>query len=142
MLRSLLVLSVASLFAGVGLSKAATVESIDSKDGKTRLNFTGEIQPGDQDAVVLAIKRANDKNRLVATIRLSSPGGNILEAVKIADVVRKAKMATAVLGGATCASACFIIFAAGNEKYAHYSAAIGVHGASDSSGQESTESGA
>src|SRR6185437_10016175 len=76
------------------------------------------------------------------TIRLNSVGGNLLEAIKIADVVRKAKIATAVLSGATCASACFIIFAAGNEKYAHYTAALGVHGASEPNGEESVESGA
>jgi hypothetical protein len=75
-------------------------------------------------------------------VRLNSSGGNLLEAVKIADIVRQGKIATAVLSGATCASACFVIFAAGNEKYAHYSSMIGVHGASDRSGRETVESGA
>ena len=142
MLRLFVSITAAAWLAGISGAVAANITSVDSKDGKTRLNLVGEIQPGDLEAVQTAIKTANDKNRLVVTIRLASTGGNILEAVKIADVVRHGKIATAVLSGATCASACFIIFAAGNEKYAHYTATIGVHGASDSSGKETVESGA
>ena len=62
--------------------------------------------------------------------------------MEIADVVRKGKIATSVLHDSTCASACFIIFAAGNLKYAHYTAQIGVHGASDQRGQETAQSSA
>lgn len=142
MLRLFIAITAAAWLAGISGAVAANITSVDSKDGKTRLNLVGEIQPGDLEAVQTAIKTANDKNRLVVTLRLASIGGNVLEAVKIADVVRHGKIATAVLSGATCASACFIIFAAGNEKYAHYTATIGVHGASDSSGKETVESGA
>jgi hypothetical protein len=137
-----IVFSATALFFGASFAHAGTVKSVDSKDGKTRLDFVGDIQSGDKAAIESAVKAANDRNRLVVTIRLNSPGGNILEAVGIADLLRRAKMAAAVLSGSTCASACFIILAAGNEKYAHYTAAIGVHGASDSAGQETTESGA
>src|SRR5881628_107579 len=57
---------------------------------------------------------------MVSGIGLNSPGGALLEAVKIADVIRYCKIATVVPNGQTCASACFIIFAAGGEKYASY----------------------
>ena len=40
-------------------------------------------------------------------------------------------MSTNVGQSATCASACFLIFAAGETKYANISARIGVHGASE-----------
>jgi len=123
-------------------AESASVTAIDFKNGKTRLDLVGDIQPGDKQALTAAIQKANDASRLVATIRLNSPGGNILEAVEIAQVVRQAKIATSVLSGSTCASACFIIFAAGNQRYASYNAMIGVHGASDESGQETIESGA
>jgi hypothetical protein len=46
-------------------------------------------------------------------------------------------MDTAVASGATCASSCFLIFAAGIHKYADYGATLGVHGVSDGNGQES-----
>jgi hypothetical protein len=51
-------------------------------------------------------------------------------------------MATNVGQGATCASACFLVFAAGETKFANYTAQIGVHGASDETGQETVQSGA
>ena len=51
-------------------------------------------------------------------------------------------MATNVGQGATCASACFLIFAAGETKFANYTAQIGVHGASDQTGRETAQSGA
>jgi hypothetical protein len=56
-----------------------------------------------------------------------------MEAVKIADIVHEAGMATAVDEAAECASACFIIFAAGIGKFAHYGARIGLNGASGAS---------
>jgi hypothetical protein len=123
-------------------SDAATITKADSKDGKTRINLDGDIAVGDADKIREIIKSSNDAGRLVATIRLNSAGGNLLESVRIAAILRYAKTATAVLGGATCASACFVVFAAGNEKYAHYSAQLGVHGASDASGRETVQSNA
>lgn len=120
-------------------AQSAEVKSRDFRDGKVRLDIVGEIQPGDANSVAAAIKAANDRTKMVATVRLNSVGGNILEAVKLADIIRNGKIATAVLSESTCASACFIVFSAGNEKYAHYTAQIGVHGASDPTGQETTE---
>jgi hypothetical protein len=51
-------------------------------------------------------------------------------------------MSTNVGKNASCASACFLIFAAGNTKFASYEARIGVHGASDEYGNETVQSGA
>jgi hypothetical protein len=67
----------------------------------------------------------------VTSLRLNSDGGNLLEAVRVADWVKSAKISTNVGQGATSASACFLIFAAGETKYANISARIGVHGASE-----------
>lgn len=44
-----------------------------------------------------------------------------------------------VAAGTICASACFVVFAAGTSKYASYSASVGVHGASDAEGRETME---
>jgi hypothetical protein len=69
-------------------------------------------------------------------------GGSILEGVKLAHIIRFGKIATSVIGTSQCASACFIVFAAGTEKHASYTASVGVHGVSDESGQETVEAGA
>ncbi len=125
-----------AVVATLGASaKAATLSRFTSKEGREVITLSGEIQPGDAAQIVTAIQAANAAGRLVSGIRLSSPGGNLVEGVKIADTIRYAKVATVVVNGATCASACFVAFAAGNEKYASYGAAVGVHGAS-ANGQE------
>ena len=132
----------ASIFACSEIAVAATISAVDSKDGKTRLDLVGDVTPGDAEAIKLAIQKANSANRIVVTIRLNSKGGNLLESVKIADIVRTGKISTSVLSNSVCASGCFIIFAAGNEKFANYNAQIGVHGASDERGGETVQSNA
>ena len=121
---------------------AATFKSVATKDGKTIILLSGEIAEGDADTLRAAIKTANDAGKLVSGIRLNSPGGNILEALKLADAVRFAKVATNVAGNATCASACFLVYAAGATKFANFTAQVGVHGASDKQGEETVASGA
>jgi hypothetical protein len=107
-----------------------------SKEGKVIVILNGEIATGDADHLQQIIKTANDSGKIVSGIRLNSPGGNLLEGVKLADAIRFAKIASVVPNGSTCTSACFVAFAAGADKFASYSASIGVHGASDKNGQE------
>ncbi|WGD52912.1 ATP-dependent Clp protease proteolytic subunit [Bradyrhizobium sp. CB1650] len=123
-------------------ASAATFKSVATKDGKTIILLNGEIVEGDSEALKAAIKTANDVGKLVSGIRLNSPGGNLLEGLKLADAVRFAKVATNVAGSATCASACFLVYAAGATKFANYTARVGIHGASDKQGEETVASGA
>jgi hypothetical protein len=116
---------------------AAALKKLPGNDGRTIVALSGEIQQGDSDSLTLLIKSENDAGRLVHAIRLSSPGGNLMEGVMLAEIVKQGKISTSVLNGSQCASACFIVFAAGTEKFANYGALIGVHGASDKSGRES-----
>jgi hypothetical protein len=119
---------------------AAELKSSALKDGRIIISISGDIAEGDSDAFKAAIKVANDAGKLVSSLRLNSQGGSLLEGVKLAEVVKFAKMATNVGQGAT--SACFLIFAAGESRFANYTAQIGVHGASDETGRETVQSGA
>ncbi|MBR1156892.1 ATP-dependent Clp protease proteolytic subunit [Bradyrhizobium sp. JYMT SZCCT0428] len=121
----------AGLALSVSIAAAAEIKSIDLRDDRVEISISGSISPGDADLLKARIKQANDAGKLVTSLRLNSDGGNLLEAVRIADAVRFAKISTNVGRSATCASACFLIFAAGEAKYANNSARIGVHGASD-----------
>ena len=123
-------------------AEAANWKSYATKDGHIVVSISGEITDGDTDAFKSAVKAANDAGKLVSSIRLNSIGGNLLEGAKLSEAVRYAKVATNVGQGAICASACFLIFAAGETKFANYTAQIGVHGASDQSGEETVQSGA
>ena len=135
-LGALLILSM------IAPAMSATLKPSSTKEGRIIVSISGEIAEGDTDSFKAAVKTANDAGKLVTSIRLNSPGGSLLEGVKLAEAIRFAKVATNVGRGATCASACFLIFAAGETKFANYTAQIGVHGASDQSGQETSELGA
>ena len=123
-------------------ASSAEFLAVNSKDAKTRIDLSGQIEVGDSNNLRTIIQTANDTGRVVITIRLNSIGGNLLEGVSLAEIVRKGRIQTSVLSGSQCASACFIIFAAGSERFAHYTALIGVHGASDENGRETVQSGA
>jgi hypothetical protein len=117
---------------------SAEIKSIADRDGRMTIVITGKISPGDTEAFTAELKQANDAKKIVANVSLNSLGGNLLEGVKLADAVRFGKISTNV--EKTCASACFLVFAAGSTKFANYAALIGVHGASDISGAETVQS--
>jgi hypothetical protein len=57
-----------------------------------------------------------------------------LEGIKLAQAIRRLGLTTYVEEGAVCASVCFLVLAAGKEKFASYSSRIGVHSAKDATG--------
>ena len=67
---------------------------------------------------------------------LNSPGGAVLDGRDIARMIRARGGSMLVPARAVCASACFLLFAAGRDKYAEPGAMIGVHSASVSGGNE------
>jgi len=124
-------------------SAPAATFSTSRADGRNVIAMlSGEIVVGDSDKLKSFIRRADRNGDMVVILRLDSPGGSVLEGVKLADVVRDEKLATSVVGAAKCASACFLVFAAGSEKFASYTAQVGVHGASDEHGRETAQSSA
>lgn len=143
MLRVAIICGVATLALTAGrvsTAVAAEIKSLSGKDGRAIIVLTGEIVSGDTETFTAAVKQANDAGKLVANIRLNSQGGNLLEGVQLADAVRFGKISTNVGKNAVCASACFLVFAAGATKFANYTAQIGVHGASDEAGNETAAS--
>jgi hypothetical protein len=109
-------------------------------DGVAAISITGEIAAGDADAFRSAIAQATAAGYSVSEIRLNSIGGNVFEGVKIVRLVNSANLNTSVALGATCASVCFLAFAAGAEKSVDISSRIGVHVASGESGDETPAS--
>lgn len=93
--------------------------------------ISGEIAPGDADAFAFAVRQAG---RYLKNVLLSSPGGSPQEAMKIGALVRKHKLSTqapstvagqgVLVAGKSgckgeecvCASACFLVWAGGQEK--------------------------
>jgi hypothetical protein len=126
------------LATSISAGNAASLTS-SGAEGKTVLVLSGEITSGDTDRFLAEVKTAMNDRRVIAGVRLSSPGGDVGEGFKLARVVRDARMATIVPDGVMCASACFIVFAAGSEKFAGYAARVGVHGAASDRSQHETD---
>lgn len=87
------------------------------------ISIHGEIAPADADALAKA------ENQLayapLIRVKLNSAGGDIDAAYKIGRMLRKHDARTEIPKGATCASACSLIFIAGVHRVAE--GALGVH---------------
>jgi len=90
----------------------------------------GPIIPGDTERLRNVLRDLPSKKH-VSAIALDSPGGSLIEAQSLANFARSMHAAVGVLSGAQCASACFLIFAAGNHRFMAADALIGVHSASE-----------
>lgn len=89
--------------------------------GKSKLNIVGEIRPGDAERVAQsAIEQVTMNKRKIASVRVNSPGGDVAEAIRIADLVAGMKPDVYVANGGVCASSCFLIFLAGYERIASW----------------------
>lgn len=92
------------------------------------LVFSGEIIPGDYDALLSKIladpNRFLEQNKLI----LASDGGDVAEALKIAKLV-KSLYTVVIVGPLTgrCVSACFFIYAAASQREADGERLIGIN---------------
>ena len=110
--------------------------------GRT-IRLTGEIKKGDSARLATFL----DENDIVTcayanfcpyagVISLDSPGGNLAEALRLADLIRNYQFATLLEEDSRCESSCAFLFFAGYTNYAgfffprrfaHETALIGVH---------------
>lgn len=87
----------------------------------------GEIVPGDYDLLIEAITKDTQRFYNSSGLILSSPGGDVSEALKIANFVKHTYRPVWVGEWAgPCVSACFFIYAAASERQAG-TGTIGVH---------------
>ena len=98
-------------------------------DGGPGLLLQGEIVRGDTDRIVPMLLRLYEQGKTPRLV-VDSPGGNIMDADKLALLIRKVGIPVTVMAGRMCASACFLLFAASPERSASPLALIGVHSAS------------
>ena len=135
------------LFRNLG----GAVGSWDILDGTANLavmmspaiKLSGQIEPGDAEKLKAFIE-ANGLMNCGApgfcpyntVIALDSPGGSLVEALQIAEYVRRNNFPTLLPAGARCESACSMIFLSGYttyegifrpRRYAHDTARLGLH---------------
>jgi len=130
------VFAFACVVAACSSAAAADLTTTLSKENRTIVALSGELAEGDASRVRDILRASASSARPVAAMRFNSPGGSLTEGVRLAGIIQTAKIATVIPSGATCAAACFVAFAAGNQKFVSASATVGVPGASDRSGRD------
>lgn len=134
---------ISALLISVSLTascKAAKFDYYYNGEGNAVITLEGEIVEGDRERFRDVVKGLNRNNRYVSGLRLNTGGGNLKEGFGIAADVMATKIDTMVYRNSMCASACFLIFAAGNQKWIDDGARIGVHAAADQNGKETVGS--
>jgi hypothetical protein len=108
------------------------------RPGQVALLIAGRIDPGDA-AQLQGAGRLLAPGEAVALVVLNSPGGAVGEASAMARQIRALGVPVLVPSRGVCASACFLLFAAGAPRFAEAGAHIGVHSASVSGGGENRD---
>ncbi|MGI3900151.1 MAG: ATP-dependent Clp protease proteolytic subunit [Janthinobacterium lividum] len=109
--------------------------TVDTPDGRLLLVAEGEIKEGDDKRLHDFVAALPIRSKLFA-VGLDSPGGNLREGVYLAKSIRSTGLPTIVSSRGMCASACFLMFAAGSTRMAAVNARIGVHSASSDGGDD------
>jgi hypothetical protein len=112
-----------------GSADAMTFGSIPINNGDNSriiISMTGEIGLGDYTKFINVFRNLPE-DVVVVGFLLNSPGGSIAEALKITEALKGQHIGTMVAPDSQCASACFLIFAAGERKVASNTSFIGVH---------------
>lgn len=89
------------------------------------LLISGPIQRGDYAKLGTYALSTKGRNALLNAVFLDSPGGDVGEALKIANLLDQSFANTFVDKDAVCASSCFLIWAAGSIR--NLSGRLGVH---------------
>jgi hypothetical protein len=124
----------------IGISEASALQyrRVPLKPPAVAILARGPIVTGDFQRLGDFAGTMQSTDRIIG-IFLDSPGGNILEAEKIAGVIKSFDMTAMVSSGSECSSACFLLFAAASRRIVDPDALIGIHSASER-GQETLTS--
>ncbi len=129
----------AALFIGFLLgwaivpAAAMTFSTSVSADGKRFVLANGQIAEGDAGRLRVALQSADRDSFGNKIVALHSPGGSVMEAFAMVEVMDREKVSTVVPHGATCASACAqILFLSGIHRTVEVGGRLGLHSCHDS----------
>ena len=103
------------LFILAGEASQTFAAEIDMHEN--RVNLSGEIVHGDAEKFVTSLLKSQV---MAASLYVSSSGGDLVEALRIADIVKGLRFQVFVAKGKTCISSCFFIWLAGASRYTGY----------------------
>lgn len=97
-------------------------------DGMRIVLAQGPVAEGDAGRLRTALQAADRDRFGNKVLALDSPGGPVIEAFAMVDVMDREKVSTVVRPGATCASACAqILFLSGVHRVVEENGRIGLH---------------
>jgi len=122
-------LSAALLLAwAVPPAASMTFSALTQPDGTRIVLGEGAVAEGDSGRLRLALQSADRDASGYKLLALDSPGGAIVEAFAMVDVMDEERVSTLVRPGASCASACAqILFLSGAHRTVDGSGRIGLH---------------
>ena len=107
------------------------------------IEISGVIEKGDTDRLKVLVAASGFSECIAEglcpynnTISLNSPGGNLVEALKLGEFIAAQNFATLIAKGAVCESACALTFLGGYtnyegfffpRRYVHETATLGIH---------------
>lgn len=138
-MRLLIAAAIATGILSLAPARAADISKV-TREG-CNLSLTGRIESGDFDKLKgLAAANGMLRDAFIdekqTYVCLSSPGGSYLEGLRISEFLIKYAIGTRIEKGASCASACAIIFMSGTargeewdnpSRHLHVAGALGFH---------------
>jgi hypothetical protein len=116
MLRIVLLLLLLIPWSGAHAAEFTFIPRTAAGPGPAMIRMEGTIRDGDAKKLSNWITKHPAEYLITSLIQLSSDGGSVLEAIKVADLVEKSGWTALVDKGDTCASSCFLIFAAAQSR--------------------------
>ncbi|MES2509612.1 MAG: hypothetical protein V4625_06755 [Pseudomonadota bacterium] len=95
--------------------------------GPVSIGIWGEIRDGDFEKFRAFLLQPGNLKAYGNYIWLDSQGGNLIEAMKFAQLFEKSSASVAVGSESRCYSACFLLFAGGVDRLLYPFAELGVH---------------
>lgn len=125
----MIALLAALLLASIAPSASAmTFSTLTLPDGMRIVLAEGPVEQGDAIRLRVALKLADRDAFGNKVLALDGPGGLIVEAFAMVDVMDREKVSTLVRSGATCASACAqVLFLSGIHRTVEGNGRIGLH---------------
>lgn len=116
-------IAISVALACVGTQTAASAATFTTDELGTSITMTGEITPGDAErlaSIFVAIKPIANYYPYPNSLYLNSHGGDVAEAIRIAELVKTLGISVATVpdGKGACVSSCFLIYAAALERVA------------------------
>lgn len=127
--KSIFHLAFVVLLAISGNAKAANIEKSLDSHGNSLVLLQGKITPGDTQKLAQFFLNT----RSYPALNLDSRGGDVVEAIRLGELVRALRLQVQVADGGMCASACFFVWINGayrvavSREYKNGSGSVGLH---------------